>query len=34
LSDERISHVTGIDRTDVIRLRRRQARRALVGRRA
>lgn len=33
LSDERISQLTDLDRTEVVRLRRRQARRALVGRR-
>jgi serine/threonine protein kinase len=33
LSDARISHITEIDRTEIVRLRRRQARAALVGRR-
>jgi len=33
LTDARISHLTGIERTQVVRLRRRQARRTLVGRR-
>jgi serine/threonine-protein kinase len=33
-SDARISQLTGIARTEIVRLRRRQARRTLVGRRA
>ena len=33
LSDERISEITGVDRTQVLRVRRRAARDALVGRR-
>jgi serine/threonine protein kinase len=32
LSDDRISQITEVDRTQVVRMRRRQARRALIGR--
>lgn len=32
LSDATISHLTDLDRTDIVRLRRKAARRALVGR--
>jgi serine/threonine protein kinase len=33
LSDQTISHLTEVDRTEIVRMRRRQARQALVGRR-
>jgi hypothetical protein len=34
LSDHTISQLTDVDRTEVVRMRRRQARQALVGRRS